>query len=114
VLSRRQTRERTARALSTRAQATSERRRQELLDYVVSINIGVAKAVVAPYTNRGVETEDLLQFACAALTRAARDFDPGRHGEFLSYAVPAIKGALKKHCRDRGWTLRPPEHIQEA
>jgi RNA polymerase sigma-B factor len=94
--------------------ATSERRRQELLDYVVSLNLGVARAVVSSYTKRGLETEDLLRVAYAALTRAAHDFDPGRHDEFLTYALPIIRGELKKHCRDRGWTVRPPGRIQEA
>lgn len=114
VLSRRQTRERTARALTTRAETSCEKRRQELLEYVVSVNMGVARAVASRYTNRGLETEDLFQVAYAALTRAARDFDPGQHDEFLSYAVPTIRGEIKKHFRDRGWTVRPPRRIQEA
>jgi RNA polymerase sigma-B factor len=84
------------------------------LEYVVSINMGVARAVASRYANRGLETEDLFQVAYVALTRAARDFDPGQHDEFLSYAVPTIRGEIKKHFRDRGWTVRPPRRIQEA
>jgi RNA polymerase sigma-B factor len=114
ALSRRQVRERTAHALATRAESSSEKRRQELLEYVVSINMDVAKAVALRYANRGIETDDLLQVAYTALTRAARDFDPGRHDEFLSYAVPTMRGELKKHFRDRGWMVRPPRRIQEA
>jgi RNA polymerase sigma-B factor len=49
-----------------------------------------------------------------ALTRAARDFDPHRHQDFLSYAVPTIRGELKKHFRDQGWMVRPPRRVQEA
>jgi RNA polymerase sigma-B factor len=113
-MSRRQRRDRTARALSAIAQTSSERRRQELLDYVVRINMGVARTVAGRYFHRGIDEDDLLQVAYMALTRAARDFDPHRHQDFLSYAVPTIRGELKKHFRDQGWMVRPPRRVQEA
>ena len=114
VLSRRQRRDRTARALASLAEAPSERRRQELLDYVVRINMGVARTVAGRYFHRGIDEDDLVQVAYMALTRAARDFDPRRHQDFLSYAVPTIRGELKKHFRDQGWMVRPPRRVQEA
>lgn len=96
------------------AEATSERRRQELLDYVVRINMGVARTVAGRYFQRGIDEDDLIQVAYMALTRAARDFDANRHQDFLSYAVPTIRGELKKHFRDQGWMVRPPRRVQEA
>jgi RNA polymerase sigma-B factor len=30
-----------------------------------------------------------------------------------SFAVPTIVGELKRHFRDRGWTVRPPRDVQE-
>ena len=114
ILTRRQRRERTARALTASGTTRSAARREELLDYVVRINMGVARSVASRYLNRGVEEDDLVQVAYAALTRAARDFDPSRHEDFLSYAVPTIRGELKKHFRDLGWTVRPPRRIQET
>jgi RNA polymerase sigma-B factor len=113
-MSRRQRRDRTARALSAVAETSSERRRQELLDYVVRINMGVARTVAGRYFHRGIDEDDLVQVAYMALTRAARDFDAGRHQDFLSYAVPTIRGELKKHFRDQGWMVRPPRRVQEA
>ena len=110
VLTRRQTRERTARAMA-RAGVTSERRRQELLDYVVSINSGLADAVVVPYVNRGIELDGLLRIANAALVRAARDFDPDQQCEFHLFAVHTIRRELKKRLREHGWTGRTPEHL---
>jgi RNA polymerase sigma-B factor len=108
VLTRRQIRERTIRALATRAQTHSERRRQELLDYVVSINTGIANGVVSRYIGRRFETEDLQEVVRAALTRAARDFEPGCRDEFLSYALPIVRRELGVHLRNRGRTVRPP------
>ena len=113
-MSRRQRRDRTARALTAVAETSSERRRQELLDYVVRINMGVARTVAGRYFHRGIDEDDLIQVAYMALTRAARDFDASRHQDFLSYAVPTIRGELKKHFRDQGWMVRPPRRVQEA
>jgi len=91
-MSRRQRRDRTARALSAVAQTSSERRRQELLDYVVRINMGVARTVAGRYFHRGIDEDDLIQVAYMALTRAARDFDASRHQDFLSYALVDFLG----------------------
>jgi RNA polymerase sigma-B factor len=99
-------RERTARALA-RAEVTSERRRRELLDYVVSINLDVARALVSSYVDRGHSAEDLLRVAEAALARAARDFDPQRHEDFLAFALPTVQGELKQYARGRGWFGAP-------
>lgn len=100
-LTRRQVRERTTRALATRALVSSERRRQELLEYAVDLNMGIARAIVSGYAKAGIETEELLSVAHAALTRAARDFEPGRYDEFLSCAVRTVRSDLGKHFYDR-------------
>jgi RNA polymerase sigma-B factor len=113
-LTRQQRRERTGRALATAAASQSSRRRRELFDYVVRLNMGVARSVASRYFGRGIEEDDLVQVAYTALTRATRDFDPSRLHDFLSYAVPTIRGELKRHFRDHGWTVRPPRRIQET
>jgi RNA polymerase sigma-B factor len=113
-LTRRQRRERTSVVLAAAADTRSGSRRAELLEYVVRINMGVARSVASRYLNRGIDEDDLLQVAYMALTRAARDFNPDRHDDFLSYAVPTMRGELKKHFRDQGWTVRPPRRVQET
>ncbi len=112
-LSRRERQECTSRALTEAADADPARR-EELLDLVVRINMGVARSVASRYLHRGIDEDDLVQVAYMALTRAARDFDAGRHGDFLSYAVPTMRGELKKHFRDHGWSVRPPRRVQET
>ncbi|MFC5175540.1 sigma-70 family RNA polymerase sigma factor [Nocardioides taihuensis] len=113
ALTRRQRSERTAEALQAAHDAAPEHR-QDWLDYAVRINMGVARSVASRYQHRGIDEDDLLQVAYLALTRAARDFDTERHKDFLSYAVPTIRGELKKHFRDHGWTVRPPRRVQET
>jgi len=73
----------------------------------------VARSVAARYRHRGVASDDLEQVAYAALVRAAHTFDPGAGHDFLSYAVPSIRGEVRRYFRDRGWMVRPPRRIQE-
>jgi RNA polymerase sigma-B factor len=87
--------------------------RQLLLDEVVTANMGVATAIAARYRTRGIATEDLRQVACLALVKAAHGYDPVLGHDFLSYAVPTIRGEIKRHFRDLGWMVRPPRRIQE-
>jgi RNA polymerase sigma-B factor len=114
VLTREQRRDRTARALAAAARSRSAARREALLDYVVCINMEVAREIASRYGSRGIDSEDLAQVAYVALTRATRSFQPERDNDFLAYAVPSIRGELKKHFRDYGWAIRPPRRIQDA
>jgi RNA polymerase sigma-B factor len=46
--------------------------------------------------------------------KAARGYDPERATDFLSYAVPTIRGEVRRYFRDHGWTVRPPRTVQQA
>lgn len=111
--SRLERRQRTRVLLAQAQEATSEPERIEVLDEVVRINMPVARTLAAPYAGRGIPLEDLEQVAFMALVKAARGYQPDRAGDFLAYAVPTIRGEVKKHFRDHGWTVRPPRRIQE-
>ena len=93
------------------AEDPEERRR--LLDEVIVLNMGMAEAVVSRYTRRGASTEDLRQVAYTALTRAAHHFDPAQGTEFVAFAVPSMRGEVRKHFRDHAWMVRPTRRIQE-
>ena len=80
---------------------------------VIVLNLPVARSIAWRYRGRGCELDDLEQTACAALVRAVRDYDASRGHAFLSYAVPCVTGAVRKHFRDYGWAVRPPRPIQE-
>ena len=84
------------------------------LGQVVELNMRVADAVATRYRSRGIALDDLRQVAYLALVKAADRFDSDRsEAEFLSYAVPTIRGELRKHFRDHGWMVRPTRRIQE-
>jgi RNA polymerase sigma-B factor len=110
-------------AHQARAQLTIELLRQagrctgterlRLLDEVVTANMGVATAIASRYRTRGIATDDLQQVAYLALVKAAHGYDAEVGTDFLSYAVPTMRGEIKRHFRDLGWMVRPPRRIQE-
>jgi RNA polymerase sigma-B factor len=59
------------------------------------------------------DLEDLEQVAAIGLLKAIERFDPERGLAFSSFAFPTILGELKRHLRDRGWSVRPPRAVQE-
>jgi RNA polymerase sigma-B factor len=95
------------------AAACDPEERRRLLHQVVTTNMCVATAIAARYRTRGIPTEDLQQVAYLALVKAAQGYDAEIGHDFLSYAVPTIRGEIKRHFRDLGWTVRPPRRIQE-
>ncbi len=80
---------------------------------LIETNAGVARSMAGRYRNRGIELDDLEQVALLGLTKAAQRFDPGAGHDFLSYAVPTIRGELRRHFRDSGWMVRPPRRVQD-
>lgn len=100
-------------SLLHQASEAAEPERSGLLDQVVLVNMCVARSIASRYRARSIPIEDLEQVANAALVRAVHHFDLDRERDLLSYAVPSIRGELRRHFRDQGWTVRPPRRIQE-
>lgn len=102
------------RELFTLALATdSEEEKRRLHDAVIVLHLDLAHSEAARYRSRGIPLDDLRQVAALALTKACRGYDVTTGHDFLSYAVPTIRGELRKHFRDHGWMIRPPRRIQE-
>src|SRR5579875_3323729 len=55
----------------------------------------------------------LVQVASLAIIKAVDRFDPTRGVEFTTYATRTVIGELKRHFRDRGWSVRAPRRVQE-
>ncbi|ADB33259.1 RNA polymerase, sigma 28 subunit, FliA/WhiG subfamily [Kribbella flavida DSM 17836] len=88
-------------------------RRTELIEQAVVEGVPMARTLAARYHRRGVDSDDLLQVASVGLVKAAHGYRPGPDTDFRSYAIPTIRGELRRHFRDQAWMVRPPRRIQD-
>jgi RNA polymerase sigma-B factor len=65
------------------------------------------------YANRGEPLDDLVQVAFVGMLKAVERFDPDRGLEFSTFATATIEGELKRHFRDKTWSVRVPRRSQE-
>ena len=83
--------------------------REELVERFLPL----ARDLALRYTYTDEPFDDLLQVASLGLIKAIDRFEPGRGTKFTSYAAPTILGELKRHFRDKGWSLHVPRDLQE-
>ena len=93
--------------------AAPEGERASIEEEIVRVNMPLARELSRRFRNRGIADDDLEQVAYVGLVKAVKGFRSDR-GEFLSFAVPTIRGEIRRHFRDLGWTVRPPRSIQET
>jgi RNA polymerase sigma-B factor len=65
------------------------------------------------YARRGEQLEDLTQVGCVGLIKAIDRFNGSYGASLTTYAAPNILGEIKRHFRDRGWSVRVPREVQE-
>lgn len=87
--------------------------REALLEEVIRLNMVIAGELARRYHGRGIAADDLDQVANLGLVKAVQGFDPGQGNDFLSFAVPTIRGEIRRYFRDFGWAIRPPRSVQE-
>ncbi len=82
-------------------------------DALVERFLPLARQLARRYQRGGEPLDDLVQVASLGLLKAIDRFDPERETAFSSFAVPTILGELKRHFRDKGWSVRVPRDLQE-
>jgi RNA polymerase sigma-B factor len=73
----------------------------------------LARQLASRYRHAGEPLEDLVQVACVGLIKAVDRYDRERGSGFTRYAVPTMLGELKRHFRDKGWSVHVPRATQE-
>jgi RNA polymerase sigma-B factor len=79
---------------------------------IVERYMPLARRLASRYRNSGEAREDLEQVAYVGLLKTIDRFEP-EAGSFIGYAIPSIRGELKRHFRDKGWGMRVPRPVQE-
>jgi RNA polymerase sigma-B factor len=87
--------------------------RATLRDRAIEAWLPLARHLAHRYSGRGEPTDDLVQTATVGLIKAVDKFDPERGVDFAGYAIPTIIGEIKRHFRDRTWSVRVPRRLQE-
>src|SRR5213594_508739 len=83
--------------------------REQLIEQYMSL----VRSLARRYSYRGEQLEDLVQIGAIGLIKAIDRFDLSRGVELTTYATPNIIGEIKRHFRDKGWSVRVPRGLQE-
>jgi RNA polymerase sigma-B factor len=85
-----------------------------LRNQLVRAYADLAYRLASRFVRRGEPLDDLVQVAFIGLILAVDRYDPRAGIAFPSYAIPTILGELKRHFRDRAWSMRVPRRLQET
>ena len=83
--------------------------REQLIERYMSL----VRSLARRYSYRGEQLDDLVQIGAIGLIKAIDRFDVERGVELTTYATPNIIGEIKRHFRDRSWSVRVPRGLQE-
>lgn len=76
-------------------------------------HLHLAEGIARGYSLYAKDAADVRQVAYVGLMKAARRFDPELGIDFAAYAVPTIRGEVKRYLRDCCWMVRPPRELQD-
>jgi RNA polymerase sigma-B factor len=84
-----------------------------LRDELVADHLWLARHGARRFAGRGEARDDLVQVASLALVNAVDRFDPELGVRFATYAMPTIVGELRRHFRDRSWSVRVARRLKD-
>ncbi|MEV0029714.1 RNA polymerase sigma factor SigF [Nocardia sp. NPDC050793] len=87
--------------------------RQRVREDIVRMCLPLAEHIARRFAGRGEAFDDLHQIARLGLVQAVDRFDVSRGSSFLSFAVPTVMGEVRRHFRDRTWSVRVPRRLKE-
>jgi len=85
----------------------------ELREYLIERHEGLVRHVANNYRDSGVSYGDLVGVGHIGLVNAVDRYDPERGTKFATFAVPTIRGEMRRYFRDSMWGVRVPRRIQE-
>ncbi|GAA2259667.1 hypothetical protein GCM10009853_010830 [Glycomyces scopariae] len=106
--------DRTREALFARLAALPDGDPERLVfrDRLVAGHLPLAAHIAKCYAGKGFTEEELLEAASAELIGAIDRFNPA-WGDFLTFAIPSMMDAVRRHCRRTTWPQDVPHHLVE-
>ncbi len=90
-----------------------EERDENARSALIERMLPLVRSLARRYANRGEPLDDLEQVGCVGLIKAVDRFDLTRELRFSTFAVPTILGEIKRHFRDRAWSVHVSRGLQE-
>jgi RNA polymerase sigma-B factor len=87
--------------------------RRSLRNTIVERHIGLAVHIARRFSPSNTRDDDIQQVAMLALVKAVDRFDPSVGSTFSAFAGRTIEGEIKRHFRDKTWTVRVPRSAKE-
>ncbi len=85
----------------------------QLREQLIMSHRNLVRYLAGKFANRGEPLEDLVQVGLIGLINAIDRFDPDRGTKFSTYATPTIVGEIRRHFRDKSWSMKVPRRLQE-
>ena len=82
-------------------------------DALIEDFMPLVRSIARRYAGRGELLDDLEQVASVGLIKAIERFDLDRDVELMTYVFPTVVGELKRHFRDRVWSVTVPRRLKE-
>ena len=80
---------------------------------LVQRHLPLVRSLARRYAGRGEALEDIEQVGTIGLIKAIDRYELSREVALTTYATPNVVGEIKRHFRDKAWTIRVPRQLQE-
>ena len=80
---------------------------------LVARHMPLVRSLARRYAGRGEPLDDIEQVGAIGLIKAIDRFELEREVSLATYATPNVVGEIKRHFRDKGWSIRVPRALQE-
>ncbi|RAL22042.1 RNA polymerase sigma factor SigB [Thermoflavimicrobium daqui] len=85
----------------------------EAQEWLVSYYRDLVETLAYKFARGSEPYEDLIQVGMIGLLASIRRYDPSFGRNFEGFAVPTIVGEIKRHIRDKTWSVHVPRRIKE-
>lgn len=86
---------------------------EDVKDDIVMGNLKLVLSAVKPYRSQKYSLDDLFQIGVIGLIKSIDNFDVNKNVMFSTYAVPMIRGEIKRYVRDSVSILRVSRQVKD-